>query len=109
MEQTFRWRYQLPSDNSLNWTTINYDIYVIQENWTRTKAWTWTWESQLYIWTRQDICLHPSICAIRWLKALNTSIQTDFHKKVMSIFTNYPETFNLSDIYKKFRELKNNN
>ena len=106
MEQTFRWRYQIPSDNSLNWLTVNYDIYVIQENWTRTKSATWNWENQIYIWSRENICIHPSICAIRWLKALDADIKTDFHKKVMGIFTDYPETFSLDDIYKKFRKLR---
>ena len=110
-EHTFVWRYQIPSDNSLNWITVTYTTNVVQENWTRTQAEYWDTVSKLYIWNKADICIHPSLCVIRWLQALetNASQRNDFYKKIVSLFTDFPETFSTNDIYKKFRELKNNN
>lgn len=100
-ELTFSWDYILPSDNTINWQFISYDVYVILKDWTRTK---FEWNQEIYVWTRDDICKDPKMCTLRWLKALKNSEKSAFEKVLIQNFDESEANFTENDLYKVFRK-----
>ena len=102
-EKIFKWYYIMPSDTSMNWEFIDYNISVVSKDWART---TFSETFELYLWSKDDLCRNTNVCIIRWLRALESDDKTELQKVIINMFTDNPENFSKEDIYEKFRKVE---
>lgn len=101
LEHTFRWKYLIPNDRSLHWWTYSYQTSLVLQDGSRTDL----GKREIYVWDEIDLCKNPAICVIRGLRAMKTDTKNDYENKIVSLFTDFPELFNINDIYKRFKDL----